>query len=90
MIRKVRVSTVAAEAAEGDVSRTPDIAQGTRVSLVDRLASSSIGRPMSNRGHVPTLVELFGVEINAWLGRQDTTRVNAKQAIVHLESEGFK
>ena len=36
------------------------------------------------------MVELFGVEINAWLGRQDTTRVNAKQAIVHLESEGFK
>ena len=40
MIRKVRVSTVAAEAAEGDVSRTPDMAQDTRNSLVYRFSSS--------------------------------------------------
>ena len=43
MIRKVRVSPVAAEAAKGDESRTPDIAQDTRDSLVDRLASGPAG-----------------------------------------------
>jgi len=53
-IRKVRVFTVAAEAAKGDVSRTPDMAQDTRDSIVDRLAYSSIGRPVSDQRHVLT------------------------------------
>ena len=76
MIRKVRVSTVAAEAAQSQWpaipssraaayrGRTPDMAQDTRDSLVDRLGPSSIGRSVPNRRHVPTkdLIEIGSVE----------------------------